>query len=231
LPVLLLAAGGVLLPARARANVEALEVWSEVGARVTPVRRLRFTFTHNTRFAEYGLRRLMPELEVDYRVWGPLRLCVGYRYLWRLNGRDEQSQGHLLHGDVELDLEAHRFEVGFRTRFQWRYVDRFDHGFQDADFRDLWRNRVGAQWTFWKPLGVFATYEHFARLDEGLRHDRFRVTAGLSARVQDWRIELFYLRDMPGDIDLPNVNVVGLSLRWHLDLVGHHRHPDPPVLP
>jgi hypothetical protein len=215
-----LAMAASLAPREARANVETMEVWTEVGVRVIPVRRLRVTFTQNTRFSTlYGLRRVIPELEVDYRVFGPLRVGAGYRYLWRTNSLDEVEEGHRLHADVTVQLKpARHLDVELRSRVQWRSVGQYVSGYSYDDTRDMWRNRANVEWTFRAPFTVNAFVEHWARIDDTVRHDRFRVGAGLSADVAHWRFHLYYLRDMPDFIDSPDVNMVGLSARLELDL-------------
>ncbi len=210
-----------LTPRDARANAETTELWTEVGVRVVPLRRLRLTFSESARFSMiYGLRRVIPELEVDYRVLGPLRLGVGYRYLWRTNSFDEVEEGHLVHGDVTVQLRPlRRLDVELRSRVQWRTVEQHKSGYSYDDTRDMWRNRVNVEWTFLRPLTASAFVEHWTRLDDDVRHDRFRVGAALSAEVARWRFQLFYQRDMPDFIDSPNVNMVGVNARLELDLV------------
>lgn len=215
-----LAATAGLMPAAAEAHVETTEVWTDVGVRVVPLRRLRLTFTQNVRFSTmYGLRRIIPELEADYRVIGPLRIGGGYRYLWRDGALGDVEEGHLIHGDVMVQLRPLRhLDIELRSRVQWRSVGKDKNGFLWDETRDTWRNRVNVEWTFRSPFTVNAFVEHWARFDDTLRHDRFRVGAGISAEVSRWRFQLFYMRDMPDFIDNPNVNMVGLSARLELDL-------------
>lgn len=215
-----LAATVSLTPAIAEAHVETTEVWTDVGVRVVPLRRLRLTFTQSVRFSTlFGLRRVIPELEADYRVIGPLRIGFGYRYLWRDNALGEVSEGHLIHGDATVQLRPIRhLDIELRSRVQWRTVGKDSNGYLWDDTRDMWRNRVNVEWTFRSPFTVNAFAEHWTRLDDTVRHDRFRVGAGLSAEVSRWRFQVFYMRDMPDFIDSPNVNMVGLSARLELDL-------------
>jgi hypothetical protein len=213
-----LAAVALAAPGEARANVETWELWTSAGARLVPVRRLRLTFTHHTRFSDYGLRRIIPEFEVDYRVIGPLRLNVGYRYLWRLNGLGELEEGHRVHGDITAQINLRRLDIEFRSRVQWRTVGKNDNGYLHDEDNAAWRNRVNVEWTFRPPLTVNAFAEHWARFDEGFAHDRWRTGVGLSADVAHWRFQLYYQRDMPDFIDSPNVNMFGVSARWNLDL-------------
>jgi hypothetical protein len=204
----------------ARANAETWELWTDLGVRVVPARRLRLTFTQSTRFSTiYGLRRIVPELEADYRVVGPLRLGLGYRYLWRQNAVGEVEDGHLVHGDAMVQLEWRRFDFELRSRVQWRSVNERNSGEPYDDTRNLWRNRINIEWNGPGPFGLNAFAEHWTRFDDSFRHDRVRVGAGASVAVAHWRFQLYYMRDMPAFIDNPNVNMVGVSARLNLDLV------------
>lgn len=216
-----IAAALSLTPSETRANAETTEVWTEVGVRVVPLRRLRLTFSQSARFSTlYGLRRVIPEVEADYRIIGPLRLGVGYRYLWRTNSFDEVEEGHLVHGDLMAQFRVfRRFDVELRSRVQWRTVGQVKSGYTYDDTRDMWRNRVNLEWGFARPLTANAFVEHWTRFDDAVRHDRFRVGAALSVEVSNWRFQLFYQRDMPDFIDSPNVNMVGVNARLELDLV------------
>lgn len=218
---LALGAAALSAPARADANAEAVEYWTELGVRLVPLRRLRVTFTQNTRFAHYGLRRMVPELEVDYRVVGPLRLGAGYRYLWRNDALGEVETGHLVHGDASVQFRVRTLDIELRSRAQWRTVAEVNRGVQLDDMRSMWRNKLNLEWNFYGPLTANAFVEHWTRLDEGFVHDRFRVGAGVSAEVARWRLQLYYQRDIPDDIDQPNINMFGLSARWTLDLTRH----------
>lgn len=209
----------VVAPAECRANAETWELWTDLGVRVVPARRLRLTFTQSTRFSTiYGLRRVIPELEADYRVVGPLRLGVGYRYLWRENGIGEVEDGHLIHGDVMVQLRWHRFDFELRSRVQWRDVNKRNSGLPYDDTRDMWRNRLNVEWNAPGPFVFNAFVEHWTRFDDDFRHDRVRVGAGAAVEVARWRFQLYYMRDMPDFIDNPNVNMVGVSARLNLDL-------------
>lgn len=209
---------GVTTPRIAHANEESWEVWTEFSVRVVPVRRLRLTFTENTRFSAFGLRRIIPEIEVDYRVIGPLRLGGGYRYLWRRDARGEVEYGQLVHGDARVQVELGHFDFEFHSRVQWRTTGEANNGAPYDDTRDMWRNRVNVEWAFTRRLTANAFLEQWTRFDDTVRHDRFRVGAGLSAEVSRWRFQLFYQRDMPDFIDQPDVNMVGISARMNLDL-------------
>lgn len=210
-------------PRVAHAHVESWEVWTELGARVIPLRRLRLTFTQNTRFSAYGLRRIIPEVEADYRVIGPLRLGVGYRYLWRLDGRGDNEEGHLVHFDATAQFELGHFDFELRSRVQWRGIDKEKHGIYWEDIRDMWRNRLNVEWHLPGPFTANAFLEHWTRLDDGPTHDRFRAGAGFAVDVSRWRFQLYYMRDMPTFVDDPNVNMFGVSARWTLDMTAHRR--------
>ncbi len=206
------------LPSVAHANVESMEYWAEFGARLVPIRRLRLTFTENVRFSEYGLRRVIPELEVDYRVVGPLRLGVGYRYLWRRNGLGDLEQGHRLHFDASAQWEWRRIDVEFRSRVQWRTVTQEDYGVSIADDRSMWRNRINVEFHLPGPFTANVFGEHWTRIDPDVGHDRWRVGAGFAVQASRWQFRVYYMRDMPSFIDEPNVNMLGLSARWTLDM-------------
>jgi Protein of unknown function (DUF2490) len=162
---------------------------------------------------------VIPELEVDYRVFGPLRIGAGYRYLWRTNSLDEVEEGHLVHGDVSAQFRPVRhLDIELRSRVQWRTVGQVKSGYTYDDTRDMWRNRVNVEWAFRSPFTANAFFEHWTRFDDTLRHDRFRVGAGLAVEVSRWRFQLYYMRDMPDFIDTPDVNMIGLNARLELDL-------------
>lgn len=215
-----LALASLASPREARANVEATEFWGELGVRIIPARRLRLTLSNGVRVTElYGLRRFIPELEVDYRVVGPLRFGVGYRYLWRRDGRGDVEVGHRIHGEATLQLSVRRVDFELRSRVQWRTVAQNDSGFLWDDDRTMWRNRLNVEWKVRRPLTLSAFAEHWTRLDTGFAHDRLRAGASVAVEVSRWRFELFYQRDMLQVIDQPNVNMVGLNARLTLDLV------------
>lgn len=214
----LFALGTLAAPAVAHANVESVEYWTELSARLVPLRRLRVTLTQNTRFSGvYGLRRIIPELEVDYRVLGPLRLGVGYRYLWRRDGHGDLEQGHRLHFDATAQWAWRRLDFELRSRVQWRGVQQEQYGVTEADDRSMWRNRVNVELHLPGPFTANVFGEHWTRLDTGFAHDRWRVGAGFAVQLASWQLRLYYLRDMPSFLDEPNVNMLGLSARWTLD--------------
>lgn len=207
-------------PREARANAETEEVWTELGVRIIPLRRLRVTLSNSARFTPiYGLRRVLPEVEVEYRVWGPLRLGAGYRYLWRRNARDEIEQGHMVYGEATAQWRfARKLDLEFRSRVQWRMTEENQRGWLYDDTRDMWRNRLQLEWNLPASLTASAFGEHWTRFDDGFAHNRFRVGGALAIDVSNWRFQLFYQRDMPSDLDTPNVNMVGVNARVTLDL-------------
>ncbi len=213
-----LVAAAVLRGDDARANVETEEYWAELGVRLVPVRRLRLTVSNSARVAGiYGLRRVIPELEVDYRAHRMLRVGLGYRYVWRRDALGEVDEGHRLHAEVTGQLSLRRVDIELRSRVQWRTVAEVNHGVANDDDRSMWRNRLNVEWGFVKRLSVNAFVEHWTRLDTGFTHDRLRVGAGLAVDVAQWRFHAYYQRDLAQFIDEPNVNMVGLSARFTMD--------------
>lgn len=223
LPAAAALGAALALPLSARANAESQEAWFDLGARVVPVRRLRLTFTQSTRLSLIGLSRVIPEVEADYRVWGPLRVGLGYRYIWRRDSQWVAEDGHRLQADVMAQFEVRDVDVELRSRVQWRTMNEYHAGEYLPDDRSMWRNRVNVEWHFHRPFTVNALAEHWTRLDGGPAHDRVRAGVGFSAEVSRWRLYAYYLRDMPGDLDSPNVNVFGLNARVSFDLAPPRR--------
>lgn len=213
-------AAALAWPAAARANAESQEAWFDLGARVVPLRRLRLTFTQSARVGLLGLTRVIPELEADYRVWGPLRVGLGYRYIWRRDSQWVTDDGHRVQADVMARFEVRALAVELRSRVQWRTMNEFHAGVFDPDDRAAWRNRVNLEWRLARGFTANAFGEHWTRLDEGPRHDRIRASVGCAVELGRWRVHAYLLRDMPGELDSPNVTVFGVNARAHFDLTA-----------
>ncbi|MBI5518236.1 MAG: DUF2490 domain-containing protein [Deltaproteobacteria bacterium] len=212
------AALALLLAGTSAQATETFELWTELGVRLAPLPRLRIDVQNLLRFDFQGRVRELPQVSVDYRVWRPLRVGGGYRFLFYSNGDDPSETGNQVYGQAMLDLDRGRFELGARSRVQYRVVTDSTGADREPNAYLYWRNRVSGSWAFRRPLGVQVSVEEFLRLDGGARHDRVRVEAGLFARWEAWRVDLSYMREFRVGPDYPYRNVVEVSLRWSPEL-------------
>jgi hypothetical protein len=220
-------------PARAEPIVESAPplvaswgLWFEGGVRLVPVKRLRITAAQHVRLDDEGLGLLMPELEVDYRIEF-VRVGVGYRYVVDYTSANVVETGHRLHGDLTLRMTPGAFELALRSRLQWRTLSDSAGADRNPEVDSYWRTQASVEWSFlpevWEggPLEQFfvgGAVEEFVALEDGLEHDRIRMRVGAGVDLASWHLELYYLHDFElGEFDADD-NVLGLEVRYDIDL-------------
>ena len=209
----------LLAPGTALAQTD-VQLWTSASLRAELVEDFRLELTQHLRFDEDVSRVLsiMPELSASYDPAKPLRLSLGYRFIYEREQDRQLDDAHRLTFDARLRGDLDPIRISYRLRIQ----EVFEQKASGLEVRNTLRNRLGVSWDTDTPLTPEVSAEIYTRIggDKAALFHKLRLTAGASYDIDDVELELFYRLELPIDQPLePVLHIIGLGFRYDLSLV------------
>lgn len=183
----------------------------EVGAEVSPVRRLELSVAERLLLGEgiTATGRWQTVVAAHYTPWKFLSVGAGYRFTAQAAyGRTATSHRALVEAIGSARWRG--FKLSYRLRGQSGFEEQVDG---DLDVNPVLRNRVALRWRSPTAIDVGASGELFSDIggDTTVALDRFRVEVGVAARLRPLVVSVAYRYQTP---------LYGESHAWHTGLLS-----------
>lgn len=196
------------------------QLWMQGGLRYRISRKLHFRFDQYLRLDDNAshVRRIMPQVAVQYRFARWFRVMGGYRFI--IDPR-EDAQGkyanlwHRFFVDTLFRYRMRPVVLSWRIRFQEQFG--WPRGSSGAEFRHTIRNRAKIAMQLGKGFEPYVAGEFYLRINSpnGVWH-KWRATLGLDYRYKAHAFGIYWRGE--GKLDNtndPTLNILGTSYHYH----------------